>query len=249
MFSSESDVSSVQRAIQLVHLQNSQPGRFTCPYCNLSNLSEDSLWHHCPLYHIQERNDLRITCPICGARCEPDRDPPFQVHLRNKHGPCGRGELQCEDDHNADELFAFALVVCVRSSDGKMLLVHEFASTGMWLPGGRLDREEKLEDAAVRETKEEAGVDVQLTGILKLQFSPHRGYVRLRCVFMAKPVDETIAPKSLPDYESAGAVWADLNDIISGKFPLRGSEPQIWAKYLLAGGKIHDLQLLTGREQ
>jgi 8-oxo-dGTP pyrophosphatase MutT (NUDIX family) len=244
MFTSER--LALDSAVTLVVRQASRPGRLTCPYCGLKNLTEDALWVHCPLYHIQAPNDVNITCPVCGDRCSPGRDRPFQVHLRNKHGPCGRGELGSEDDHRPDELFAFALVVCVRESDQRMLLVHEFASTGLWLPGGQVDARETLQQAAIRETREEAGVDIRLCGVLKLQYTPHRGYVRIRAVFLARPVDESAAPKSLPDYESAGAAWVTLDDVRRGLYPLRGNEPRYWAEHLLNGGEVFSLDVLSG---
>jgi len=36
------------------------------------------------------------------------------------------------------------------------------------LPGGRVDPGEKLSVAAIRECKEEAGIDIRLTGILTI---------------------------------------------------------------------------------
>jgi len=60
--------------------------------------------------------------------------------------------------------YCFALVVCRRPSDGKFLLVQEVCHWGWWLPGGRVEAGEKFTEAAVRETLEEAGVHVKLTG-------------------------------------------------------------------------------------
>ena len=40
----------------------------------------------------------------------------------------------------------------------QILLVQEFAKSGYWLPGGRVDAGEDLARAAERETLEEAGV-------------------------------------------------------------------------------------------
>ena len=54
---------------------------------------------------------------------------------------------------------------CVLSRDGKYLLVQEKQQKayGLWnLPAGRVDKDESIEDAAVRETKEEVGFDVKL---------------------------------------------------------------------------------------
>jgi len=42
-----------------------------------------------------------------------------------------------------------------------------------FLPGGAVDRHEHLTTAAIRETKEEAGIDVNLTGVLSINYSPH----------------------------------------------------------------------------
>ena len=35
---------------------------------------------------------------------------------------------------------------------------------------------------------EEAGIVVELTGILSIEYVPHDGYTRLRCIFVGKPV-------------------------------------------------------------
>jgi 8-oxo-dGTP pyrophosphatase MutT (NUDIX family) len=54
---------------------------------------------------------------------------------------------------------------CVLVQDGKYLLVQEKQQKayGLWnLPAGRVDTGESIEDAAIREAKEEAGFDVTL---------------------------------------------------------------------------------------
>lgn len=65
--------------------------------------------------------------------------------------------------------------------------------------------------AAQRETMEEAGVDIELKGILQIEHSPsktgrHAGYyVRQRVIYYAEPADPlNCIPKSIPDFESAG---------------------------------------------
>lgn len=62
---------------------------------------------------------------------------------------------------------AHTYIVCgvVIKQNGKYLLVQEKQPKvyGMWnLPGGRVDEGESLEQAAVREAKEEVGYDVSL---------------------------------------------------------------------------------------
>ena len=56
-------------------------------------------------------------------------------------------------------------------SDGKFLMVQEFANSGFWLPGGQLDSRESLRAAVVRETEEEAGMRIELKGVLKVRGS------------------------------------------------------------------------------
>ena len=59
------------------------------------------------------------------------------------------------------------LAGCVIVDDyGRILLLHRssYRFTGWELPGGKVEDEEATEAAAVRELREELGVDVQLTG-------------------------------------------------------------------------------------
>jgi hypothetical protein len=49
---------------------------------------------------------------------------------------------------------------------------------------------------------EEAGIEVQLKGILKLNYSPSNGFMRMKVIFYAEPKDESQPLKSVPDDES-----------------------------------------------
>lgn len=57
----------------------------------------------------------------------------------------------------------------VRNSKHEYLAVLETDDRGWWLPAGRVDPPETYENAAIRETLEEAGLKVQLKGILRLE--------------------------------------------------------------------------------
>jgi len=241
------DASAIRTAVILV--RNQVAGKYGCLYCRMS-LSEDSLWLHTPLYHVNEKNKETLVCPICRVDCVPRREP-FAVHLRNMHGPCARGEVPSEYDHPVEKLYAFSLIVCVREMKGKkqMLLVQEFAASGFWLPGGRVDNGEKLEEAALRECKEEAGCDINLVGILQFQYTPSEGKssnVRLRVVFFAEPKDPVAELKTIPDFESVGATWVDFQDVeeLYSRRNLRGQEPARWMRYLSTGGIVHPLSAL-----
>jgi 8-oxo-dGTP pyrophosphatase MutT (NUDIX family) len=166
-------------------------------------LTENELHAHYPLYHSTDPNSEFI-CPICQKVTKPND----QVHIHNKHGPIE------EREPKAPEFAAFSWVIIRRDSDGKFAMVNEPAGLAggkprYWLPAGRVDSGETLIQAGVREAKEEAGLDVTVTGVLRFMMSGSTP----RVVLFAKPKDETQAIKSLPDFESVGAVWVNYKDL------------------------------------
>jgi len=179
-------------------------GSYACPTCGMSDLDENGLHLHMHMHHAVDPNTEGGACPIC--RCRPGN---LEVHVHNQHGPP-------EEREPEPACFAvFAWCVCRRSRDGKFLLVNEPAGIsrgrpGYWLPAGRVDKGETLVGACRREALEEAGVAVRVTGILRFMVDG-RGTIRI--VFLSEPEDENAEPKSVPDWESVGAVWADARDL------------------------------------
>ena len=101
--------------------------------------------------------------------------------------------------------WCFALVV-VRKGD-RFLLVQESKYGQPWyLPAGRVEAGESFAVAAVRETREEAGIPVRVTGVIRVEYSPSPAGARMRVIFLAEPLDDT-PPKTEPDDESLGAAW------------------------------------------
>eukprot|EP00494_Astrolonche_serrata_P029034 UN29301 len=158
----------VIQVVNKIVKHKSTTGPYQCPYCAKKGFTEDNLWEHAPLYHISVPNKMQYgwVCPICEENVE---QIPFQVHLRNRHGPCGRGEVDRET-RRVKQLAAFALVVC-RREDGKYLLVQESADKGYWLPGCAIDPSEGLTKAAKRETLQEAGIQCELQGFIIISIS------------------------------------------------------------------------------
>ena len=66
------------------------------------------------------------------------------------------------------------------------------------------------------------------------------------------PRRRTQLPKSIPDYESAGAAWAYVNELgvgregerQEGSLRLRGGEPVKWFNYIGEGGAVYPMSLL-----
>ena len=136
--------------------------------------------------------------------------------------------------------WVFALVV-VRKGE-RFLLVQEAKHGNTWyLPAGRVEPGESIEAAAVRETLEEAGVNVALRGIYRVEHSPMPNGARMRVLFAAEPVDDT-PPKQIADAESLRADWFDLAAMRA--LPLRGPEVLRLFEDVSAGAPVYPMSLL-----
>ena len=135
----------------------------------------------------------------------------------------------------------FALTV-VRRGD-RFLLVQERRGDQRWyLPAGRVEPGERLEDGARREALEESGIPIVLEGLLRVEHTPHpNGSARCRVFFQARPADDR-PPKDWPDQHSLRAAWVTL-EALHG-YPLRGAEVREVLEYVAGGGAVYPLTLL-----
>src|SRR4029079_6529655 len=95
--------------------------------------------------------------------------------------------------------------------DGKYLLVQEKQQRayGKWnLPAGRVDMGETIEHAAIRETREETGYDVELVTKLRVEHSDATRPVLHS--FKAKIVGGSL---KIPEDELLDALWFSLEEI------------------------------------
>lgn len=133
-------------------------------------------------------------------------------------------------------------VATIVVADGRLLCVEERANGRLVLnqPAGHLEPDESLQDAALRETREETGWDVRLTAFVgAYQWkAPETGRHYLRFAFAAEPVrhdpgralDEGIVravwmtPQELDDARDrhrSPLVWQVVSDCLAGqRFPL-----------------------------
>lgn len=104
----------------------------------------------------------------------------------------------------ANSLVLSANVVVINDM-GALLLIHRTDNDNWALPGGAMELGESLPQAAVRETLEETGVHVEVTGLVGIYTDPKHvilytsdGEVRQECsvVFTARPVGGTPTPSS-----------------------------------------------------
>src|SRR5690606_21488356 len=100
-------------------------------------------------------------CPVCGGGLEQVvNEPGAQPHLHCT-GECG-GAWYANPKPTANML-------AVRADDGRLLLVRRAREPfkGHWdIPGGFVDDGEEASDAALRELREETGLEVRVTGFV-----------------------------------------------------------------------------------
>jgi len=147
-----------------------------------------------------------------------------------------------------DKIFSqpYVVVGVILEKDNKFLLVQEGKiDIGKWnIPAGWLDLNENILAGAVRETKEETGLDIELTGLLGVYASAKKGNIYInhavRFIFTAKLLSEKL---NYPKDEISAARWFTYQEIKSMAEQLRSRTilPQI-EDY--RAGKIYSLDVI-----
>ena len=144
-------------------------------------------------------------CFGCGGVLEPRvvkaAEPPRLV--------C----VDCERIHYLDPKLAAGIVV--ETATGVLLVQRAIEPQyGKWVfPGGYVDRGESPASAAVREAHEEAGVEVEVEGLLGVYHLPAGSPVVMVAYYgrivggEPKALDETLA---VATFSSAALPWKDL---------------------------------------
>lgn len=132
--------------------------------------------------------------------------------------------------------------VAVVVNDAREILLIRRTDNGNWaLPGGAIEMTESVADAAVRETFEETGVQVEVTGVLGVYSDP--GHVihftsndevrrEFSIVLTARPVGgeptpssessdvRWVAPADLAGYTMGAAMRKRVDDYLRGSGPV-----------------------------
>jgi 8-oxo-dGTP pyrophosphatase MutT (NUDIX family) len=129
--------------------------------------------------------------------------------------------------------------VLATDQQGRLLLQRR-RDTGQWaLPMGQMELGETPSQCAIRETREETGILVEITGILGIYSDPGHivaygdGEIRQQyeVMLLARPVegepqvnDEAsdvrwVAPSDLGELDIHPTQWRQLNDYLHGTYP------------------------------
>jgi ADP-ribose pyrophosphatase YjhB (NUDIX family) len=126
------------------------------------------------------------------------------------------------DDPNGPEPNSMvpSVNVVVTSDSNEILLIRRSDNDNWAIPGGAIELGESMTQAAVRETKEESGIDCEITGLVGIYTDPKHvilytsnGEARqeFSIVLTGRPVGGELTPSS----ESSEVRWVPASDIDS----------------------------------
>ena len=136
------------------------------------------------------------------------------------------------------------IVGAVIEKEGKYLLVQEAKEScrGKWnLPAGHLDRGETMADGAKRESKEETGCDVELTGVCQIGSRVKENEVFASVIFATKLMREEI---EFDPAEILDAKWFSYEEILAMRSEIRNEDLLIGAIENARNGVVAPMEIV-----
>jgi len=126
--------------------------------------------------------------------------------------------ITCTFERGASASLRHVVVHAIVERDGALLLVRRAAHLsegGKWgLPGGFLDRDERLVDGVLRELREETGWTGEVQGLLRVNSRPDRPHEDRQNVAFDFIITPT-AQVGEPDAESSAIDWVPIDRLPS----------------------------------
>ena len=108
--------------------------------------------------------------------------------------------------------------VVVTSDSDEILLIRRSDNDNWAIPGGAIDLGESMTQAAIRETKEESGIDCEITGLVGIYTDPKHVILytsngEARQEFSIVLTGRPVGGEPTPSSESSEVRWAPAADI------------------------------------
>jgi ADP-ribose pyrophosphatase YjhB (NUDIX family) len=124
------------------------------------------------------------------------------------------------DDPNASPANSIvpSVNVVVTNDNGEILLIKRSDNDNWALPGGAIDIGESMTQAAVRETKEETGIDCEITGLVGIYTDPkhvihYTSNDEVRQEFSIVLTARATGGHATPSDESLDVRWVDRENV------------------------------------
>lgn len=123
------------------------------------------------------------------------------------------------DDPDAPEINSVvpSVTVAVRDDGGRLLLIHR-TDNDLWsIPGGAIDPGETVREAGVRETKEETGYDIEITGLVGIYTDTRHRIAysdgEVRAQFSICMTGRVVGGEARTSAESSEVVWQPVDQL------------------------------------
>ena len=108
--------------------------------------------------------------------------------------------------------------VVVTSKNDEILLIRRSDNDNWAIPGGAIELGESMTQAAVRETKEESGIDCEITGLVGIYTDPKHVILytsngEARQEFSIVLTGRPVGGEPTPSSESSEVCWVPASDI------------------------------------